>query len=116
MKIHRSTPMRRSGGVAHPRRRFLDLRFAWRRLAGLDPASWHPELGNATLLEAAGHQQQRDQKRSTKMTSLTKTLFGVAMGAGVLAFSAMNASAAVVCTGNTCWHATENTTTRQTRV
>ena len=29
----RPTPMRRSGGVAHLRRRFLDLRFAWRRLA-----------------------------------------------------------------------------------
>lgn len=38
---------------------------------------------------------------------LTKTLFGAALGAGVLAFSAMNASAAVVCNGNTCWHATE---------
>ena len=41
------------------------------------------------------------------MTSLTKALLGGALGAGVLAFSAMNASAAVVCTGNTCWHATE---------
>jgi len=30
-----------------------------------------------------------------------------ALGAGVLAFSAMRASAAVVCTGNVCWHATD---------
>ena len=41
------------------------------------------------------------------MVSLSKALIGTVMGASVLAFSAMTASAAVVCTGNTCWHATE---------
>ena len=41
------------------------------------------------------------------MTSLKKAVFAAALGAGVLCLSAMNASAAVVCTGNTCWHATE---------
>lgn len=42
-----------------------------------------------------------------KVTLLSKTLFAAAIGTGVLAFSAMNASAAVVCSG---------TTTRQTPV
>ncbi len=38
------------------------------------------------------------------MTSVRKTLLGAAMGAGVLAFSAASASAAIVCNGNVCWH------------
>ncbi|HEY1541360.1 MAG TPA: hypothetical protein VGG01_03030 [Xanthobacteraceae bacterium] len=41
------------------------------------------------------------------MTSLGKTLLGAAMGAGVLAFSTMTASAAIVCSGNVCWHTHE---------
>jgi hypothetical protein len=36
--------------------------------------------------------------------TLKKTLIGAALGAGVLAVSTMNASAAIVCTGNVCWH------------
>ena len=38
------------------------------------------------------------------MTSLGKTLLGTAMGAGMLAFSTMTASAAIVCSGDVCWH------------
>jgi hypothetical protein len=38
------------------------------------------------------------------MTSLSKTLLGAAMGAGVLAFSTMTASAAIVCSSDVCWH------------
>jgi hypothetical protein len=41
------------------------------------------------------------------MTPLSKTLFGAAVGAGVLAVSVLNASAAIVCSGNVCWHARE---------
>ena len=41
------------------------------------------------------------------MTSLRKILFGAAMGAGALALSAAGASAAIVCSGNTCWHTQE---------
>jgi hypothetical protein len=44
------------------------------------------------------------------MTSLSKALLGAAMGAGILAFSAVSASAAVVCNGNVCWHAKERHT------
>ena len=40
--------------------------------------------------------------------SLTKTLVGAALGVGVLGLSTLGASAAVVCTGNACWHAHEN--------
>jgi hypothetical protein len=36
-----------------------------------------------------------------------KTLIGTLLGAGVLAASTMSASAAIVCTGNTCWHVHE---------
>jgi hypothetical protein len=43
-------------------------------------------------------------RRTVEMTSLSKTLLGAAMGAGVLAFSTMTASAAVVCSGDVCWH------------
>jgi hypothetical protein len=44
------------------------------------------------------------------MTSLSKTLLGAAMGAGVFAFLVVSASAAVVCNGNVCWHAKEKYT------
>lgn len=39
--------------------------------------------------------------------TLTKVLVGAALGTGVLALSAMNVSAAIVCSGNTCWHTHE---------
>lgn len=38
------------------------------------------------------------------MATLNKTLIAGAMRAGVLAFSTMNASAAIVCSGDVCWH------------
>lgn len=41
------------------------------------------------------------------MKSLSKTLLGAAMGAGILAFSSASASAAIVCTGPVCWHTHE---------
>jgi hypothetical protein len=41
------------------------------------------------------------------MTALRKTILGAAMGAGMLAFSAVSASAAVVCSGAVCWHTHE---------
>jgi hypothetical protein len=43
------------------------------------------------------------------MTSLKlkQLFFGAALGAGVLALSALNASAAVVCSGAVCWHTHE---------
>jgi len=36
--------------------------------------------------------------------TVRKTLIAAAMGAGALAFSAINASAAIVCNGDVCWH------------
>jgi hypothetical protein len=41
------------------------------------------------------------------MTSLGKILSAAVIGAGALAFSAASASAAVVCSGNVCWHTHE---------
>ena len=38
------------------------------------------------------------------MTALSKSLSGAVIGAGILAFSAVSASAAIVCSGNVCWH------------
>jgi len=38
------------------------------------------------------------------MTSLSKALLGAATGAGILVFFAIGASAAIVCSGNVCWH------------
>lgn len=35
---------------------------------------------------------------------LSKVILGAAMGAGVLAASAVTASAAIVCSGPVCWH------------
>ena len=37
---------------------------------------------------------------------MRKLLLGVAAGAGVLGFSALGASAAIVCTEDVCWHTT----------
>ncbi len=42
------------------------------------------------------------------MTRVSKSLLGAVVGAGVLAFSALSASAAVVCTGDVCWHTHES--------
>jgi hypothetical protein len=39
--------------------------------------------------------------------SLPKILVGAALGASVIGFSTLSASAAVVCTGNVCWHTHE---------
>jgi hypothetical protein len=39
--------------------------------------------------------------------TLNKTLFGAVMGAGVWALTMASASAAIVCSGNVCWHVTE---------
>ena len=36
-----------------------------------------------------------------------KSRYQVLLGAGLLALSAASASAAVVCSGNMCWHTTE---------
>jgi hypothetical protein len=41
------------------------------------------------------------------MTSIGKSLLGTALGAGLLALSSIGASAAIVCSGNVCWHAHE---------
>jgi len=44
------------------------------------------------------------------MTGLKRSLLGAAAGAAVLALSAVSASAAIVCTGNACWHTSERYT------
>jgi hypothetical protein len=41
------------------------------------------------------------------MMTLSRSLLVAALGASALAFSAMNASAAIVCNGDVCWHAHE---------
>jgi hypothetical protein len=41
---------------------------------------------------------------------LSKLVAGVILGAGFLATSAMSASAAIVCSGNVCWHTHETYT------
>jgi hypothetical protein len=40
------------------------------------------------------------------MRVLSKLLLGAAAGIGVLAFSALGASAAIVCSEDVCWHTT----------
>ena len=40
----------------------------------------------------------------------TKLLASALIGVGILAFSAFSASAAIVCSGNTCWHVQERYT------
>jgi hypothetical protein len=40
----------------------------------------------------------------------TKNLVGAAVAAGVLALSTVSASAAIVCSGNVCWHTHERYT------
>ena len=42
------------------------------------------------------------------MRSLNKTILGAAVAASALAWSFSNASAAIACNGNICWHAQEN--------
>lgn len=41
------------------------------------------------------------------MTPVRKSLLGAALGSAVLAFSSVGASAAIVCSGNACWHTHE---------
>ena len=40
--------------------------------------------------------------------TLNKTLLGTVMGASVLALTMASASAAIVCSGNVCWHVKES--------
>ena len=44
------------------------------------------------------------------MTRTTRTLFGTAIGAALLAFSAGGAAASIVCSGDVCWHVKERYT------
>jgi hypothetical protein len=44
------------------------------------------------------------------MTSLSKTLLGALIGAGVMAFSMVGASAEIVCNDTVCWHTHERYT------
>ncbi len=44
------------------------------------------------------------------MTKLRTLLIGTATGAAVLAFAATSASAAIICSGDVCWHAKERYT------
>ena len=39
--------------------------------------------------------------------TLGRTLLGAALGTGLLAITSAGASAAIVCSGNVCWHAHE---------
>jgi hypothetical protein len=41
------------------------------------------------------------------MKSISEFAIGLAAGAGMLAFSAIGASAAIVCSGYECWHTHE---------
>lgn len=41
------------------------------------------------------------------MHLVSKLVLGAAVGAGLLAASAMSASADIACTGNVCWHVHE---------
>jgi hypothetical protein len=52
--------------------------------------------------QAGNHSEKEDM-----MTSLGKTLASAAIGAGLVAITTMSASAAIVCSGNTCWHTHE---------
>jgi hypothetical protein len=38
---------------------------------------------------------------------MRKIILAAAVGAGALALSALNASAAIVCTGDVCWHSAD---------
>ena len=42
------------------------------------------------------------------MTALSKSLAGAVIGAGILAFSAVSASAGIACVGLVCWHVQEH--------
>jgi len=44
------------------------------------------------------------------MNLITKTLTGAVLGAGILAGSSISAFAAIVCSGNVCWHTHERYT------
>ena len=41
------------------------------------------------------------------MKIFTKAAIGTTLGAGLLALSTIGASAAIVCSGNVCWHSHE---------
>lgn len=41
------------------------------------------------------------------MKRMSRILAGIAIGAGLFAISAVSASAAIVCSGNVCWHTHE---------
>lgn len=79
------------------------LRYAiWFRMSrSLEPGI----CGNRVL--GASLTPQHEDYWSLEMTSLRKTTLSLMMGAGVLAFSAVSAPAAIICNDNVCWHAQE---------
>ena len=50
------------------------------------------------------------------MKQVSKILAGAAIGAGMMAASMVSASAAIVCQGRVCWHATETNFPPEARV
>ena len=44
------------------------------------------------------------KREEEEMKLLTRALAGAAIGVGALSVSAVAASAAIVCSGNVCWH------------
>jgi hypothetical protein len=64
------------------------------------------QLRNVRWVYGFGKQGKGFERRR-KMKLITKTLAGTVLGAGILAASAMSASAAIVCSGNVCWHTHE---------
>jgi hypothetical protein len=67
-------------------------------MIGNSPRAREPMLGLRIFQRARGNPKEYGMKL------LIKTLASAAIGAGLLAATAMSASAAIVCTGHVCWH------------
>jgi hypothetical protein len=81
----------------------LRLTFAVVFSSGKHPTEVHAFGSNPTEVHAFG-----SNPTEVPMTPFSKAIVGTAMGAGIMAFSALSASAAVVCTGDVCWHTQES--------
>jgi hypothetical protein len=69
-----------------------------------------PVFGNGVRIGLLGCGQCPSNPGDIHMKFVSKVAAAAAAGAGFLAASAVSASAAVVCSGNVCWHTHETYT------
>jgi hypothetical protein len=83
--------------------------FCIRNPKARNPKARNPKARNPKARNPkARNPKARNPKAEIPEMTSSKRLLGAIVGVGVLALSAMSASAAIVCSGRVCWHTTQD--------